>query len=325
MRGANGLSTAYLRYVIGSKSFTDHVKSITTGVNVPHISAKDIKRYRLPLPPMDVQRQTAEILGFYDALIELNRRRITMLEEIARCLFEEWFVQLRFPGHEQAPRKETTHGPIPQAWRLDSLGTTLSTLESGSRPLGGIQVLPEGVPSIGAENIKGLGNYDYRKERLVTRAYFESMRRGVIQSGDVLLYKDGAYIGRMALFRDGYPYSDCAVNEHVFILRPRAPMSSAYLYFWLSQGKLLATMRGMNTNAAQPGLNQATVRSLPIVVPSEDILDAFSRLVDPILGALFCYAKANRLLDVARDLLLPRLVSAGLSLGAAKLALGGVD
>jgi type I restriction enzyme S subunit len=98
LRGINGLITDFLRYLIGSPAFTAHVKSITTGVNVPHISGKDIKRFRFSLPPIAGQRRIAGVLGAYDDLVEVNRRRIALLEQMARRLFEEWFVRERVPG-----------------------------------------------------------------------------------------------------------------------------------------------------------------------------------------------------------------------------------
>ena len=110
-------------------------------------------------------------------------------------------------------------GKIPEGWEAATVDDVLATLESGSRHKGGIDPEARGVPSIGAENIIGLGRYDYSKEKFVTREFFDNMNRGHIQSGDVLLYKDGAQIGRKSMFRDGFPHAECCINEHVFIMR----------------------------------------------------------------------------------------------------------
>jgi type I restriction enzyme S subunit len=243
------------------------------------------------------------------------------LEEMARRLFEEWFVAFRFPGHDTTPLQDTPHGPLPQGWRWATLGDMLETLEAGTRPKGGIKDGEGEVPSIGAENVNGLGQYDYGKEKLVPSGFFAAMRRGVVRHGDVLLYKDGAHIGRLGMIGQGFPHAECAVNEHVFVLRPKPPVGHQYLYFWLAQSKMQQKIRGLNANAAQPGLNQPAVRSLPLLLPDAKLLGAFADQVATMLDLLFTLAKANRRLGLSRDLLLPRLISGELTVADAERTL----
>ena len=198
---------------------------------------------------------------------------------------------------------------VPEGWEKITVGGVLSEIESGSRPKGGIDPTERGVPSIGAENILGLGQYDYSKEKFVSREFFEAMNRGHIQSGDVLLYKDGAHIGRKSMFRDGFPHKVCCVNEHVFILRTNNRCRQSYLYFWLDQPEMTQNIRNLNANAAQPGINQAGVKGLPILLPDQRTLELFDSIIDPVLSQFFNLAKKNANLRRTRDLLLPRLVS----------------
>jgi type I restriction enzyme S subunit len=130
LRGRNGLTTEYLRHVIGSPAFTDHVKSITTGVNVPHISGRDIKRFQFCLPEPVIQHRIASILGAYDDLIEVNRRRIAVMEEMARQLFDEWFVRFRFPGGGSTDLRQTSVGTIPGSWSVIRLGNACNLMQS---------------------------------------------------------------------------------------------------------------------------------------------------------------------------------------------------
>lgn len=266
--------------------------------NQANVSPTQVESILLPLPPLPVQRRVVSVLSDYTYLIETNQRRIAVLEEMARRLFEEWFVRFRFPGHEGHAMIETPEGKIPEGWPVVRLSQALATLEAGSRPKGGIKDGIGDVPSIGAENINGLGKYDFGKERLVPRSFFSQMRRGVVRSGDVLLYKDGAHIGRKAMFRDGFPHAECSVNEHVFILRPVLPFTPAFLYFWLDQSVMTSKIKGLNSNAAQPGLNQPGISSLYILQPPAPLLARYSEIVEPILALLFGAAKSNRILSV---------------------------
>jgi type I restriction enzyme S subunit len=228
---------------------------------------------------------------------------------MAQSLYREWFVKFHFPDHQKVKMVDSPLGKIPEGWAVATLDDVLATLESGSRPKGGIDPEARGVPSIGAENIIGLGRYDYSKEKFVTREFFDNMNRGHVQSGDVLLYKDGAQIGRKSMFRDGFPHAECCINEHVFILRSNGRCNQNYLFFWLDQPEMTQNIINLNANAAQPGINQSGVRGLSILLPPTPLLENAEQILEPLLGAIFNYAKRNNTLRQTHDLLLPKLIS----------------
>ena len=166
-----------------------------------------------------------------------------------------------------------------------------------------------GIPSIGAENVIGLGQYDYSKEKYVPENYFARMRRGVINSRDVVLYKDGAHIGRSSMFGDGFPHSRCAINEHVFILRAQEDVGQSYLCFWLSQPETRQSVVNLNANTAQPGVSQDKLKTLWFLLPPEALRHLFNERVEAKVAQIFRLALMNQRLAEARDLLLPRLMS----------------
>jgi type I restriction enzyme S subunit len=93
-----------------------------TGSAQPKLSQASMRRIQLPLPPLRVQRKIAAVLSAYDDLIENNNRRIKVLEEMAQRIYREWFVDFRYPGHEDVPLVDSESGPIPEGWRWSSLG-----------------------------------------------------------------------------------------------------------------------------------------------------------------------------------------------------------
>lgn len=135
------------------------------------------------------------------------------------------------------------------------------------------------------------------------------MSRGKIQSGDVLLYKDGASLGRKSLFRDGFPHEIYCINEHVFILRTNNRCSPNYLYFWLDLPEMTQNIINLNANAAQPRINQKGVQGLPVLLPPMSLINAFENIAEPLLNLLFNLSKKNSFLRKTRDLLLPKLIS----------------
>ena len=98
---------------------------------------KHNSRVEIPLPPLPVQSKIADILSAYDDLIENNRRRMALLEEAARQLYREWFVRLRFPGHEHTRIIDSPLGPIAESWRVVRLGDITTKIGSGATPRGG--------------------------------------------------------------------------------------------------------------------------------------------------------------------------------------------
>jgi type I restriction enzyme S subunit len=280
------------------------------GTAQKNLLLRDLRAFEVSLPPLPVQRRIAGILSAYDELMENSQRRIRIFESMARALYREWFVHFRFPGHEKLPRVVATLGDIPHGWEISRLGDHLSALDTGKRPKGGATSSEGGVPSIGAENISGIGDHNYAAEKFVPRDFFRQMRRGLVQNRDVALYKDGAYIGRSSYFRDGFPHVECCVNEHVFLLRSSGiRLTQNALYLWLREPDTVHAIRATNSNAAQPGINQHGINGLKVVVPTASLANRFDETVEPLLAQIVNLAKRNQNLRRTRDLLLPKLMS----------------
>jgi type I restriction enzyme S subunit len=137
-----------------------------------------------------------------------------------------------------------------------ALRELLVTLESGTRPKGGVKGIESGVPSLGGEHLDANGGFRLDRVRYVPREFAASMRRGRIAVGDVLVVKDGATTGKVSLIRDSFPYKDAVVNEHVFLCRCDERADPRYVFWYLfsaeGQREILSDFRG----AAQGGISQ---------------------------------------------------------------------
>jgi type I restriction enzyme S subunit len=146
---------------------------------------------------------------------------------------------------------------LPEGWVETTLDQLLQTLESGSRPKGGVRGIKEGIPSIGGEHLDDNGGFRFQSIKFVPHRFFERMNRGQIQAGDILIVKDGATTGKVALARDDFPYNPAVVNEHVFICRPAVGVYPPFLFYFLfskeGQDHILENFRG----SAQGGINQS--------------------------------------------------------------------
>ena len=303
------LDKKFLYYTLRTDDFKGYIVNTAQGsASQASITLESIKNYNFHLPLLHTQKRIADILSAYDDLIENNLKRIKLLEQAGQNIYKEWFVHLRFPNYENTPINEETGLPV--GWKEKVLGDIISKLESGSRPKGGIdKSLKTGVPSIGAESVRGLGYFDFSKTKYIKKYFFEKMRKGILEDRDILIYKDGAYIGRSTLFQDNFPFEKCSINEHIFLIHAKEEKLQYYLYLTLHSNLYFEKMQSLNSNAAQPGINQKKIKTLPIVIPSSDLLVKFDSIVKPMIKQIYKLAKMNLELKTGRDILLPRLMN----------------
>lgn len=281
----------YLYYYLKSKIGYSKLMALVSGSAMPKFNKTDLRNMEISLPDRSYQDKAAELLLRIDDKIELNNKINNNLHDLA----EQQFNKIYSLG---SPKK------------LDELLFNVST---GSRPKGGAQ--ESGIPSIGAEKIEKFGIYDYSSEKYISEDYYEKLKNGKLNSGDVLLYKDGAYTGKVSMCLNGFPHNKAAVNEHVFILNTENNWAQNYLYFVLyNKDNKEMLHRLASSKAAQPGLNQVELKSIEInICDKEDILK-FESNVKPIMEKIALNSLENKRLADLRDTLLPKLMSGEIDL-----------
>ena len=300
------LMSLWVKYYIDSPKAQHYIKENLNTTVQPTLNVKSLVEMPIPLFSMEEMECIVKILKSLDDKIEVNRRINDNLEQQAQALFKSWFVD--FEPFRDQPFVESELGMIPEGWKVGNLGELVYEIESGSRPKGGAEI--DGVPSIGAEKIERFGIYDFSGEKYINNDYYAKMKRGHVKDGDVLLYKDGAYTGKTSLALDGYPYNECAVNEHVFLLRTKSSQYQFYLYYLMSYPEIRTMIHTLaSAKAAQPGLNQKELLGLNISMPSEGIIRQFNNLLSSNMHQIANRAKESRRLAELRDTLLPKLMS----------------
>jgi len=279
----------FLSFYFSQESFKETIRMIAVGATMPSINTSILSEVDVFLPPLPEQHAIAGVLSSLDDKIDLLHRQNKTLEGIAEALWQKMFVEEPDPG-----------------WQKGKLEDLVTSIETGKRPKGGIDPnLLFGVPSIGAESINGVGNYDYYETKYVTEEYYNSMRSGKVQNYDILIYKDGAYIGKKSMFANGFPFEKCCINEHVFILRTGKVNVQLFLYFTLEQEEL----EQLNANSAQPGLNQTALKSFELTIPPDSIINRFGEKTRNFIDKIFSNSIEIRTLSRLRDTLLPKLMS----------------
>lgn len=296
VRGKAGIAdTLYLRYVLAEPRFTGHIDRITTGANIPHISGKDIAAFSFALPPLDEQRRIASAIAAYDDLIENNQRRIKLLEEAAQRLYREWFVALRFPGHE---RVKVVDG-VPQGWERKQLDSICYEVKDLADP----NQIDPATPYLSMEHMQPrsicLDHWETANKVGSTKAEFKKR--------DVLFGKIRPYFHKVGLAQ-----TSGITSTDVIVLRPKKAELLAMLLMIVSADDFVAHAAGTSNGSKMPRANWQVLKNWGILVPPNEIVARFESAINPLLDQMEHLSQQSRLSRQARDALLPRLMSGAL-------------
>lgn len=294
----------YLFHALKSPLVQARLYARGTGTTVLGIKQSELRQVEIPLPPLATQRRIASILSTYDDLIENNTRRIAILEEMARRIYEEWFIRFRFPGHEGVRMVETELGLVPEGWRPCVLGNILENVRIATRA--GDHLSSRRYVSIDCIGRKTLALAEFKP-------WTEAQSSLVLfEEDDVLFGAMRAYFHKVCIAPfPGVTRTTC------FVLRPRRPELTAF-------GTMAAFAEPTVDYAAKHAQGatipyavwDGSLARMPLLLPPEDLLRQFQSSVSPMLawvkGAL---ARQNNLRET-RDLLLPKLISGELDVSA---------
>jgi len=261
----------FVFYWLKSPGGAGRMRAIVTGTNVKGIRGTVLKTIQVACPPIDVQDSIVSTLRAYDDLIENNRRRIALLEEAARLLYREWFVHLRFPGHEHVA---ITDG-VPEGWERKTLGD-VAPLSYG-KALKQDDRVSGPFPVYGSSGIVG------------------THVKALIPGPTIIVGRKGN-VGSVY-----WSSEDCHPIDTVYYID--SSRCSFHLYYALQH------MSFINTDVAVPGLNRNFAHSCSVLIPEQKIYRSFEDTVAPMHLQIDLLCKENVALTQARDLLLPRLMN----------------
>ena len=265
--------------------------ALTSGV--PHINLGILKGFAVPLPKPDIQRHIADILSTYDDLIENNRRRMALLEDAARQLYQEWFVRLRFPGHEHTPIIDG----VPAGWVPRTLGDLCVELRDAVQP----DALEPNTPYIGLEHMprRSISLTEWGAAEDVA-----SSKHRFCES-DILFGKIRPYFHKV-----GVAFVDGVASSDAIVIRPVAPNLRDFVLMTVSSDPFVAvTAQTMREGSKMPRADWKQMQAYPTPLPADGVLREFNGNTEPIVGQLKTLAFTNQKLRTACDLLLPRLMS----------------
>ena len=260
---------------------------------VPGLNRNQLHTVPVRLPDALTQRAIASVAKAFDDLIENNRRRVAVLEEMARAVYCEWFVKFRYPGHEDVPLVDSAVGPIPEGWQASTLAA-IADFTMGQSPKSEFY----NDEGIGKPFHQGVA--DFGRHFPTTRKWCRVEGRSA-EDGDVLI-SVRAPVGRINVAD-----TDITIGRGLAAVRAKDGR----------QGLLLGHLRDAfavedsmgNDGAIFKSLGKVEVASIPVVIPADAVAERGNTILDENFGMIRALSHATQRLSALRDLLLPKLVT----------------
>jgi|SRR6185437_8730033 len=307
------VDTHFLHYYFFSADWRSIVASnILSGATVERIPLTTFPEFPVSLPPLDEQRRIASILSAYDELIENNTRRIAVLEEMARRIYEEWFVRFRFPGHERVRMVESELGPVPEEWETVRMEDVCTRITDGSHY--SPKSVESGKPMASVKDMHDWGINLGTCRRIAEDEYEELVRNDCKpRLNDVLIAKDGSYLKHTFVVDHEH---DMVILSSIAILRPNGRMLPNQLAMYLRLPDVASRMKGYVSGVAIPRIVLRDFRQFLVLLPPAEVQHSWAKLCDPMLRLCKNLVRENENLRTTRDLLLPKLISGELDVSA---------
>ncbi len=294
------VDSRYLLYFFLSRGWRQVIESnVITGATVDRVPLERFPSFPAALPRLRIQQQIAEILSAYDDLIENNRRRMALLEDAARQLYREWFVRLRFPGHEHT---RITNG-VPEGWKQKTFGDVCQAVGGGTPPTSKPEYWDDGniIWATPTDITRNSWLVLLDSEKKITNAGLKNSSAKMLPP-DTILMTSRASVGFFGLID-----KPACTNQGFINVLPNEPCTRMYLLHNLIDR--VEEIRSHASGATYKEISKSRFKALVVVIPNVLLLREFQERVTEQLKQVRLLHTMNAKLAQARDLLLPRLMS----------------
>lgn len=284
----------WLHYFLSSEIGQGFIYNSLQGSGQPFISLNLLRAFPIPTPQYETMKKIVDIVSKYDDLIENNQKQIKLLEEAAQRLYKEWFIDLRFPGHENVK----IVGGVPEGWKQCTLGEMASILRRGISP----KYDDDGKYLVISQKCIRRSIMDTGEARRESKEYAPELN---LQDADTVICSTGTgTLGRVGQVCGTYP--DTTFDSHVTLVRTENYQNFFYQAVKSQQEFLIGMGRG-STN--QQELYRDVIKNLQILVPTQEILNKAEKMLSSIHHKVTALNSQILLLIEVRDRLLPKLMS----------------
>ena len=298
---ANGeiVDARFLYQILKSEYYRPYFKQYCTGSAQPQLPIKNFSQIYLNVPDIKTQHRIADILSAYDDLIENNQKQIKLLEEAAQRLYKEWFVDLRFPGHENT---KIVDG-VPEGWRVASIADICDTVGGGT-PSTKIQSYYEKGDILWVTPTDITRNFSLAlldTEKKITPEGLKNSSANMLPA-ETILMTSRASVGFFGMCK----YEVCT-NQGFISCIPKRENLQMYLLFNLKSR--VEEIRQKAGGSTYLEISKTVFRELKIILPKDEVLAEYQKNVHDIFDEIYCRTEMIKSLVDMRNRLLPKLMS----------------
>ena len=275
-------------------------QQISQGTAQDNLSWKKLSTILFPCPPIEIQNKIATILSRYDSLIENYQKQIKLLEESAQRLYKEWFIDLRFPGHENT---KIVDG-IPEGWEKNTINDVCTLITSGSTPSRNKNSYWEDGTIRWVKTKELLDSWILDTEEYITQEGYNNSSTKLFPANTILM----AIYASPTLGRLGILSAECCCNQAALGLIADEKVISWQWLFWKLY-ELRDEFNAIARGAGQQNISGIVVKNKEIVIPAKRVIDGFTSVVSTMFEQQKNLQLQIRHLTEARDRLLPKLMS----------------
>ena len=290
----------FFNYLFRTRQFRKAMTGTAVGANIQNLSQSRLGNCKVCVPNIEKQREIATILSRYDSLIENYQKQIKLLEEAAQRLYKEWFVDLRFPGHEHT---KIVNG-VPEGWEKKTINDICTHISSGSTPSRRNKSYWENGTIKWVKTKELLDGWIFDTEEYITDDGLKNSSTKIYPVNSILM----AIYASPTLGRLGILASECCCNQAALCLIANEQIISWQWLYW-KLFELRDEFNAIARGAGQQNISGIVVKNKEVLVPTKQVVDTFTNIANPIFESIKKISNQIRLLTEARDRLLPKLMS----------------
>ena len=304
------LDKTYLGYLGQSSLFRNYIIQHARGsANQVRMSITLLKEMQFFLPDIQIQEKAASVLSAYDNLIENNTRRIRVLESLAQLIYREWFINFRFPGHEDVEMVDSELGLVPEGWEVKRIAD-FGTVVTGKTP-------SKQNPEYFSDDIPFIKTPDMHDNIFcvevadgLSKLGADSQKNKYLAPNSILVNCIGALAGSVAI----NPVTS-QTNQQINALVLDNLCFREFAYFSLLNLRDEIRLKG-STGATMLNLSKGKFENLKVLVPPTHLIGKFYALAKPQFDLIKNLQIKNTTLRRTRDMLLPKLISGELDVSS---------
>lgn len=298
-------SSIALNKFIYYKFLHETLRYLDSGSAQSQITIDDLKRINVSLPSIIIQNRISSILASLDDKIENNLQTNQTLEEIARTIFRDWFINFNYPKADGS-RKHSVLGEIPSNWKVAAIGEVCYVQNGYAFKSNDFKDEGE-VGIIKIKNING-NVVDIEKTDFVEAIVVHRLdKKFKVETGSLLIAMTGAGVGKIGLV----PLTEKNIwlNQRVGMFKEKIAFGNLFMYLLLSSDTYYTAIQNSALGSAQPNISASAIESIQAIIPTADLIEQFGKIVNPIFEKILDNLAENVTLKITRDSLLPRLMS----------------